>query len=89
MGKAERIMKLAQNQVWRCGDEYLRIVQLERLEVRYKSIRNLLSGEGEHHHVSKKEFCRVIKDATLLTQAEVRETWLQSGAPAGSSEFNA
>lgn len=82
-------MKLAQNQVWKCGDEYLRIVQLERLEVRYKSIRNLLCGEGEHYHVSKKEFCRVIKDATLLTQAEVREIWLQSGAPVGSWEFNA
>ena len=61
-------VKLAQNQVWKRGDDYLRIVQLERLEVQYKAITNLLSGDGTHHHVSKKEFCRLIKDATLLTR---------------------
>ena len=72
-------MKLAQNQVWKRGDEYLRIVRLERLEVQYKAISNLLSGEGTHHHVSKKEFSRLIKGATLLTQQEVREIWLASG----------
>jgi hypothetical protein len=55
-------------------------VRLERLEVQYKAIRNLLSGEGTHHHVSKKEFSRLIKAATLLTQAEVREIWLSGGA---------
>jgi pyridoxal biosynthesis lyase PdxS len=71
-------MKLAQNQVWKQGDVYLRIVQLERLDVRYKAISNLLAGEGTHHHVSKKEFCRLIKGARLLTQAEVREIWLTS-----------
>ena len=70
-------MKLKQNQVWKRGEDYLRIVQLERLEVRYKAITNLLTGRGEHHHVSKKEFCRLIKDATLLTPAEVRAIWLQ------------
>lgn len=71
-------MKLAQNQVWKQGDAYLRIVSLERLEVRYKAITNLLAGTGEHHHVSKKEFCRLIKDATLLTPAEVRAIWLEN-----------
>ena len=70
-------MKLAQNQVWQQGDLYLRIVQLERLEVRYKSITNLLAGQGQHHHVSKKEFCRLIKGATLLTPGQVREIWLR------------
>ncbi len=81
-------MKLAQNQVWKQDDEYLRIVRLDRLEVRYKAITDLLAGQGQHHHVSKKEFCRLIKGATLLTQAEVREIWLRSGAPAGSLESN-
>jgi hypothetical protein len=70
-------MKLAQNQVWKQGEQYLRIVQVERREVRYKAITNLLAGTGEHHHVSKKEFCRLIKNATLLTPSEVREAWLQ------------
>ncbi|MEP6821594.1 MAG: hypothetical protein ABI946_04515 [Chthoniobacterales bacterium] len=77
MGAKECCVKLAQNQVWKQGDEYLRIVSLERLEVRYKAITNLLAGAGEHHHVSKKEFCQLIKDATLLTPAEVRAIWLQ------------
>ena len=72
-------VKLAQNQVWKRGDEYLRIVRLERLEVQYKAVTNLLSGEGTHHHVSKKEFSRLIKGAMLLTQAEVREVWLSGG----------
>jgi hypothetical protein len=70
-------VKLAQNQVWKQGAEYLRIVHLERLEVQYKLIINLLTGDGQHRHVSKKEFCRLIKGATLLTQAEVREIWLK------------
>lgn len=69
-------VRLVQNQVWRCGEGYLRIVQLERLEVQYKAITNLLSGNGTHHHVSKKEFCRLIKEANLLRQDEVREIWL-------------
>ena len=69
-------MKLAQNQVWKQGDVYLRIVQLERLEVKYKAISNLRAGDGQHFHVSKKEFCRLIKGARLLTQAEVKEIWL-------------
>jgi biotin operon repressor len=68
-------MKLAQNQVWKQGDEYYRIVQLERLEVRYKIVQDFGTGEGTHHHVSKKEFSRLIKGATLLTQEEIRERW--------------
>lgn len=73
-------MKLAQNQVWKQGDEYFRIVHLERLAVKYKAVKNLLTGEGTHHDVSKKEFCRLIKGAALLTQYEVKAIWLQLGA---------
>jgi len=71
-------MKLAQNQVWKQGAVYLRIVHLERLEVRFKAIKNLLTGEGSHCDVSKKEFCRLIKGARLLSQDEVREIWQTS-----------
>lgn len=70
-------MKLAQNQVWRTANEYLRIVQLSRLEVTYKAMTNLLAGTSPQHRVSKKAFCRLINDAALLTQAEVRALWLQ------------
>lgn len=73
-------MRLAQNQVYRLGEQYVRIVQLERSEVQYKLVTSLLTRTGDHHRVSKKEFCRLIKGASLLTQAEVREIWLKEGA---------
>jgi hypothetical protein len=63
-------MKLLQNQVWKQGDEFLRIVVLERLAVRYKAMKDLATGEGKHHSVTKKEFCRLIKGATLLTPSD-------------------
>ena len=59
-------MKLRQNQVWHLGGEFLRIVALDRLEVQYKSMTNLATGEGKHHRATKKEFCRLIKGAKLL-----------------------
>lgn len=70
-------MKLRQNQVWKQGGEFLRIVVLERLEVRYKAMNNLATGEGKHHSVTKKEFCKLIKGATLLTASEVTDSRLQ------------
>ena len=59
-------LKLRQGQVWRHGDEFIRIVDLERLEVRYKTLKNLKTGEGRHHHTSKKDFCRLLKNCTLF-----------------------
>ena len=63
-------MKLRQNQVWHLGGEFLRIVALERLEVSYKSMKNLATGEGKHVTATKKDFCRLIKGAKLLTADE-------------------
>jgi hypothetical protein len=59
-------LKLQQGQVWKRGDEFIRIVRLARLEVGYKVVKNLQTGEGTHHQSSKKEFCRLIKSAALL-----------------------
>jgi hypothetical protein len=59
-------MKLQQGQVWKTGEEFFRIVELHRLEVKYKAMKDLETREGTHHHVTKKEFCRLIKGATLL-----------------------
>lgn len=59
-------MKLRQGQVWKCGAEYVRIVHLERLEVGYKSSSNPKFTDGTHRHTSKKDFCRLLKGATLL-----------------------
>jgi hypothetical protein len=60
-------MKLQQGQIWKCGEEYVRIVHLERLEVGYKSLKSLKNSEGIHRTTSKKDFCRMLKGATLLT----------------------
>lgn len=67
-------MKLQQGQTWqtanpdRPGMAFVRIVKLERLAVEYKSMSRPDTKNGRHHHVSKKEFCRLIKGATLLEE---------------------
>ena len=71
-------MKLQQGQIWNQGDQYLHVLHLERLEVQYKSFKNLATRKGPHHHVSKKEFCRLIKHATLLTDAEIQQARVQT-----------
>lgn len=71
-------MRLKQGQIWNQGDAYLQVVHLERLEVRYKTFKNLATREGTHHHVSKKEFCRLLKHATLLTDEEARQARTQA-----------
>ena len=63
-------MKLRQGQVWKQGKEYIRIVRLERLEVEYKSLSSLASKEGAKHVTSKKDFCRLLKQARLLALAK-------------------
>ena len=64
-------MKLKQGQVWKLDEQYVRITQLERLKVGYKSMKNLATREGHPVELSKKEFCRLIKTATLLTDDEI------------------
>jgi hypothetical protein len=59
-------MKLAQGQIWKLGDERLRIVTWERLAIEYKTRKDADSCEGVLHRVTKKEFCRLIKGATLV-----------------------
>jgi len=60
-------MKLKQAQTWKCGDEFVRIVDLQRLEVGYKTFKSLNSSTGTHQRTSKKAFCRMLKNATLVT----------------------
>ena len=72
-----RSVKLQQGQIWNQGDLYLHILHLERLEVKYKAFKNLATRKGPHHHVSKKEFCRLLKHATLLTPEEIQKAKVQ------------
>ena len=59
-------MKLRQSQVWKLDKQYILVVQVERLAVDYKVIKNLTTREGVHHRISKKEFCRLVKGAVLM-----------------------
>ena len=67
-------MKLQQGQIWQKGDQFLRIVHLERLEVEYKVVLRLNTREGVHHHVSKKDFCRLIKGAVQMKPEKDKAT---------------
>lgn len=64
-------MKLSQGQTWKLDQQFIRIARLERLSVEYKIIRDLLTKQGEHHQATKKEFCKLIKNATLLSADQV------------------
>ena len=59
-------LKLKQGQTWKCGEQFVRIVKLERLKVGYKSAASPNLTGGSHHQTSKKDFCRLLKGATLL-----------------------
>lgn len=56
-------MRLHQNQLWQHGRDLYRIVHLERLSVEYKKLDPSDAAQGTHRKVTKKEFCRLIKDA--------------------------
>lgn len=64
-------LKLQQSQVWKLENVHFRVVRVERLAVDYKQQPSPNSKKGTHHHVTKKEFCRLIKGATLLTDEEI------------------
>ena len=60
-------MKLEQGQVWKRGDEALRIVEWSRLTIGYKATKDPAAIEGPLVRVTKKEFCRLLKGAVLVT----------------------
>ncbi len=65
-------MKLKQGQIWQLRDQYVRIVHLERLQVDYKATKLPGEKDGTHHQATKKEFCRLLKGATLLPADDAR-----------------
>ncbi|MBN8418729.1 MAG: hypothetical protein J0L73_07440 [Verrucomicrobia bacterium] len=59
-------MKLEQGQIWKQGENYIRIVEWARLSIEYKVMKDPVSKQGTLHKVTKKEFCRLLKGAVLL-----------------------
>lgn len=74
-------MKLQQGQLWRTTEGLVRVVELERLRVGYKRISDIEAGAGTHHEATKKEFCRMLKGATLI-EAEPSSAPAPAPAPA-------
>lgn len=66
-------VKLQQSQVWKRAEDYLRIVRVERLEVEYIAVKNLADRKGTRHCVTKKEFCRLLKAAQLMTPEQEQD----------------
>jgi hypothetical protein len=60
-------MKLRQGQIWQQGNDFVRIVQWARLSIEYKLMESADAKSGTMHKVTKKEFCRMLKGAVLLT----------------------
>lgn len=61
------MLPLQQNQLWNQSGRYLRIIRLERLEVEYREQESPEAKSGPPVCVTKKEFCRLIKDAELVS----------------------
>lgn len=79
-------MKLTQGHVWKCGNTYVRIVHIERLTVDYKAMASLDSKTGTHHQVSKKEFCRMLKGASLIAaELPIRDKPADSSPESGTA----
>jgi hypothetical protein len=77
-------MKLQQGQIWKLDDEYIRIVHLERLAVGYKRMKDLATKQGGHLMATKKEFCKLIKKATLQDPKDFKKEATVS-APVGEA----
>lgn len=76
-------MKLEQGQIWKKGDEYLRIVEWARFSIEYKAMKDPTTKVGTLHRVTKKEFCRLLKGAVLQLPEKLPETEI---SPAASPE---
>lgn len=59
-------MTVEQNQLWKQGDLFIRVCRVERLRVEYKTMKDPTVKEGICAQSTKKEFCRLIKGATLV-----------------------
>lgn len=76
-------LRLQQGQVWQKGQAFLRITRLERLAVEYKAGGSVDAKGGPLQKATKKEFCRLIKGATL------HETSPNSGSQPRDPDFRA
>lgn len=76
-------LRLRQAQIWKHADGFIRIVKLDRLEVRYMTFKHVEVGVGKHHLATKKEFCRLLKSCTLHDPKAAGDPAASPTVPAG------
>lgn len=86
-GRYGRRMRLAQDQIWKKDDEYLRIVEWARMSIVYKLIDSPTSKKGTLHKATKKEFCRLLKGAELVTVSKAPPELPEEPAAAGTENL--
>ena len=59
-------MKLRQNQIWKKGGQYIRIVHRDNISVVYKVITDVRNEKVPHERATKKDFCRMIKGFVVI-----------------------
>jgi len=64
-------LKLEQGQIWGQNQTYWRIVKWSRQAIEYKLCDATGSCNGDLIAVSKKEFCKLIKAAELMTKEKL------------------
>ena len=62
-------MKLEQGQLWKKDNDFLRIIHWERLSIEYKLMHGSSDRKGTVHRASKKDFCRLLKGAELMSKS--------------------
>ena len=62
----DRFMRLDEGQVWKLDEGFVLIVVWERLAIEYQELATVEATEGVIHRVTKKEFCRLIKNAEMV-----------------------
>lgn len=59
-------MRLEQGQIWQKGEDFILITRWERHFIEYKTMKDLETRVGTIHELTKKEFCRLLKGASLM-----------------------
>ncbi len=66
-------MRLFQDQIYRKGDQFIRIIRLDRYEVEFKTTKGEVKGDGPVQVFKKKEFCRLLKGMVLFVPEKKAE----------------
>ena len=64
-------MRIFQDQLYQKGEQFVRLMRVERHEVEFKTTQGDPKGDGETQILPKKDFCRLIRGMNLVIPAEI------------------